>query len=73
MIISDSRILNFVKHTGAHCVEVLDDGTGYLLWLCDRVWVLHNHRELSESLSQNDNLIISKAMALIKRHGQRAA
>ena len=73
MIISDSRILNFVKQTGAHCVEVLDDDKGYLLWLCDRVWISHNHPELWASLSQNDDLIISKAMALIKRHWERTA
>lgn len=73
MIISDSPILNFGKHAGASCIEVLADEPTYLLWLCGRVWVLHNHPELWEWLSQNGDLIISEAVALIEWRGERAA
>ena len=73
MIILDFLILNFGKHVCTRGVEVLVDDTGFLLWFCDRVSVLHNNPELWEWLSQNDDLIISEAMALIEWRGERAA
>ena len=73
MIILDSPILNFGKHVGVRRIEVLADMPEYLLWFRGRVWVSHNRPELWVGLSQNHNLIISEAMALIDWRGERVA